>query len=116
MMIGRYLHMLIDANVPMWWYLDHADIDVDEMTMVFFTYDIMWVILMSYAEFCSKGWVDIYMQTYLVDDLYTNGHIQMLLTDAYGADHTLCMIVADDYHGLIYMFGLYYKCHVYHSM
>ena len=24
-----------------------------------------------------------------------------LLTDAYGADHIWCMIVADDYHGLI---------------
>ena len=25
----------------------------------------------------------------------------MLLTNAYGADHIWCMIVADDYHGLV---------------
>ena len=34
----------------------------------------------------------------------------------YGADHTVCMIVADAYHGLVWIFGLYYKCHAYHSM
>jgi len=27
--------------------------------------------------------------------------IWMLLIDAFGVDHTLCMIVSDDYHGLI---------------
>ena len=29
---------------PKWWYLDHAELDVDVMAMVFFTYDIMWMI------------------------------------------------------------------------
>jgi len=29
--------------------------------------------------------------------------------DAYGANHTWCMIVADDYHGLEWIAGLCYK-------
>ena len=33
----------------------------------------------------------------------------MLLTDAYGADHIWCMIVADDYHGVVQIVGLYIK-------
>ena len=40
-----YRLILTYADVPMWWYLDHADLDVDKIAMVFFTYDIMWMIL-----------------------------------------------------------------------
>ena len=40
-----------------------------------------------------------------VDDIYIMDIyrllVWMLLTDAYGADHTLCMIVDNDSHGLI---------------
>ena len=64
-MIGSYLHMLIDADVPKWWYLDHADLDVDMMAMVFLTYNIMWMILDEVDD-------DISCQ---VDAIYTNGHI-----------------------------------------
>jgi len=62
----------------------------------------------------SRGWVDIYMQHNLshVDDNYIviswelmidiyRLLVWMLLTDAYGANHTWCMIVIDDYHGLV---------------
>jgi len=42
--------------------------------------------------------------------------VWMLLTDSYGADHIWCMIVDDDYHGLVQMFSLCYKFHVYHLM
>jgi len=42
--------------------------------------------------------------------------IFMLLIDADGGDHIWCMIVADDYHGLVYIVGPCYKCHVYHLM
>jgi len=42
--------------------------------------------------------------------------VWMLLTNAYGVDHIWCMTVADDYHGIVYIFGLCYKFHVYHLM
>lgn len=55
MLIGWFLHMLIDANFPKWWYMDNL---VDKMAMVFYTYDIIWMILW--------WWIDIYLQTYSV--------------------------------------------------
>ena len=42
--------------------------------------------------------------------------VWMLLTDAYGADHIWCMAVPNNYHGIAYIFGICYKCHVYHLM
>jgi len=48
-----------------------------------------------------------------VMDIYRS-LVWMLLTDAYGGDHTLCMIVADDYHSLV--LDILSQCHVYHSM
>jgi len=42
--------------------------------------------------------------------------ILMLLTYADGVDHIWCMIVYDDYHGLVYIVDPCYKCHVYQLM
>lgn len=45
---------------------------------------------------------DIYIAIYceLMMDIYRL-LFWMLLTDAYGADHIWCMIVIDDYHGIV---------------
>lgn len=41
---------------------------------------------------------------------------KFLLTYAYGADHVWCIIVIDEYHGLIEVLDLSYKCLIYHFM
>ena len=37
-------------------------------------------------------------------------------TYAHDIDHMSCMIVVDEYHGLIKVIFLGYKCHIYHLM
>ena len=75
MLIGWFFHMLIDADIPKWRYMDNL---VDKMAMVFYTYDIMWMILW--------WWVDICLQTYPVIGPLQVSNLEMVVREFHKED------------------------------
>ena len=68
--------------------------------MLMFPSDDTWMIYKIMQILMLMRWIWHFFFTYDIMRM-VRLLVQTLLTDAYGADHTLCMVVADDYHGPI---------------